>query len=60
MFGLFKKDPTRKLKKEYNAKMERARDLQRAGKIQEYAAAVSEAEALYCQIQERSPQNGAS
>jgi len=51
MFGLFKRDPVKSLKKEYARRMARARDLQRAGKIQEYAAEISEAEAIYKKIQ---------
>ncbi len=37
MFGLFKKDPLKKLQKEYEAKLEEAMHMQRNGKIREYS-----------------------
>lgn len=44
MFGLFKKDPARKLEKQYARLMEEAMQLQRGGDIKGYAAKVAEAE----------------
>ncbi len=46
MFGLFKKDPAAKLRKEYARKLEEARDAQRSGKIPLYATLSAEAEAI--------------
>ena len=47
MFGLFKKrDPLDKLRREYAAKMERARDIQRNGDVVAASAVVAEAEAI--------------
>lgn len=44
MFGLFKKDPTKKLEKKYLALMEEAMMIQRSGDIKAYSAKVAEAE----------------
>lgn len=44
MFGLFKKDPTKKLEKKYLALMEEAMMIQRSGDIKSYSAKVAEAE----------------
>ncbi len=46
MFGLFRKDPVKMLRKQYAAKRIEARDLQRNGKIIEYANVSVEAEEL--------------
>lgn len=46
MFGWLSKDPVAKLRKEYEAKLERARDTQRRGDIRGYAALMAEAEEL--------------
>jgi len=51
MFGLFRKDPIKILRKQYAAKRMEARDLQRNGKIIEYANASAEAEQLANQIE---------
>ena len=51
MFGLFKKDPLKKLQKEYEAKLEEAMQMQRNGKIREYSFLSSEAEDLRLKIQ---------
>ena len=50
MFGLFKKDPVKKLEKEYLRLMEEAMQLQRGGDIKGYAAKVAEAEAVQQQL----------
>lgn len=52
MFGLFKKDPIKKLEKEYGKLMEEAMQLQRGGDIKGYAAKVAEAEALQEKMEE--------
>ena len=50
MFGLFKKDPLKKLQKEYEAKLEEAMQMQRNGKIREYSFLSSEAEDIRSKI----------
>ena len=51
MFGLFKKDPLKKLQKEYEAKLEEAMHMQRNGKIREYSFLSSEAEEIRLKIE---------
>lgn len=51
MFGLFRTDPTRKLRKDYNRKLEAAMTAQRNGDIKTYSELTAEAEALYAKIQ---------
>ncbi|MEN0005442.1 MAG: DUF6435 family protein [Bacteroidota bacterium] len=51
MFGLFKKDPVKKLEKEYMKLMEEAMQIQRGGDIKGYAAKVAEAEAIQEKIE---------
>jgi hypothetical protein len=51
MFGLFKKDPLKKLQKEYEAKLEEAMHMQRNGKIREYSFLSSEAEDIRLKIE---------
>jgi len=50
MFGLFKKDPTKKLEKEYEKLMERARDVQRSGDLKAYAVLIEESETILTKI----------
>ncbi len=50
MFGLFKKDPTKKLEKEYEKLMERARDVQRSGDLKAYAVLIEESETISTKI----------
>ncbi|THH41988.1 DUF6435 family protein [Neolewinella litorea] len=50
MFGLFKKDPVKKLEKEYTQLLEEAMQLQRGGDIKGYAAKSAEAEKVMDQI----------
>lgn len=52
MFGLFKKDPIKKMEKEYSQLMEEAMQLQRGGDIKGYAAKIAEAEALQKKMEE--------
>ncbi|MEM9819536.1 MAG: DUF6435 family protein [Bacteroidota bacterium] len=52
MFGLFKKDPIKKLEKEYYAMMEKARDVQRSGDLRHYARIMEESEGLMKKIEE--------
>lgn len=46
MFGLFKRDPTAKLRKQYAAKLEQAVEAQRSGKIPHYAELMAESEEI--------------
>ena len=47
MFGLFKTDPVKKMRKEYNAKLEQAMQAQRNGDIRSYSMLTAEADALW-------------
>ena len=49
---LFGRNPARKLRASYEAKLKEARDLQRRGDIQRYAAATAEAEEIAAKIAE--------
>ncbi len=51
MFGLFKSNPEEKLKKQYQQKLEQARDLQRNGDIKGFAKLTAEAEDIMKQIE---------
>jgi len=46
MFGLFKKDPIKKLEQEHQKLLEEAMNLQRSGDIKAYAAKMAQAEAV--------------
>ena len=50
MFGLFRRDPIKKLEAEYQALLEAARDLQRNGDIKGFAAMTQRAEDLRAEI----------
>ncbi|PHN02655.1 DUF6435 family protein [Flavilitoribacter nigricans] len=51
MFGLFKKDPVKKLEKEYYETLEKARDIQRAGDIKAYSAMMAKSEEIWARIE---------
>lgn len=51
MFQLFKSDPTKKLKKQYAAKLEQAMLAQRSGDIRTYSQLSTEADELYKKIE---------
>lgn len=51
MFGLFKSDPTKKLRKTYDIKLEQAMHAQRKGDIKTYSMLTAEAEAIWAQIE---------
>jgi len=53
MFNLFSKNPIKALEKEHQRLLVQARDLQRAGDIQAFAAKTAEAETLYEEIQQK-------
>lgn len=51
MFGLFRKDPVKKLEEEYARKLELARDLQRKGDIVAYSKMAAEADVVLKQLE---------
>ncbi|MFZ3153031.1 DUF6435 family protein [Pseudomonas sp.] len=51
MFGLFKSDPAKKLRKQYSAKLEEALQAQRNGDIRSYSMLTEEAQALWAQLE---------
>jgi hypothetical protein len=51
MFGLFKRNPVAKLEAEYRRLLEEARDLQRNGDIQGFAAMTARADAVAKRIE---------
>ena len=51
MFGLFKKDPAKKLEKQHRKLLEEAMQLQRGGDIKGYAAKMAEAEEVEKQLE---------
>ena len=50
MFGLFKSDPTKKLRKRHAALQEKAMHAQRNGDIKTYSMLTAEAETLWQEI----------
>lgn len=52
MFSFLKTNPEKKLKKQYNTKLEQAMQAQRNGDIEKYSFLTREAEALYEQIKQ--------
>ncbi len=52
MFGLFKKDPAKKLEKEHHKLLEEAMNLQRGGDIKGYAKKMAEAEEVEKKLEE--------
>ncbi len=51
MFGLFKKDPVKRLEKEYAAILEEAKDVQRSGDLRAYADLISKSEEVMKKIE---------
>ncbi|MFT5586533.1 MAG: hypothetical protein ACI9VR_004132 [Cognaticolwellia sp.] len=51
MFGWFKSDPIKKIRKEISAKEEEAMQLQRNGKLREFAELTKEIEGLQDQLE---------
>ena len=51
MFSLFKKNPSKKLEKEYNRLLEQARDAQRSGDIKLFATLSAQAEEVWKQVE---------
>ena len=60
MFGLFKKNPTKKLQKQYEAKLQQAIHMQRNGKIREYSFLTAEAEEIRAQLEALKAESKAS
>lgn len=52
MFGFFKKDPVKKLQKEYENLMAEAMQIQRSGDLKLYAKKIEAAEAIQNKIEE--------
>ena len=52
MFGLFKKNPAKKLEKEYAQLMEKAMAIQRSGDLKHYAKLMEEGQSIQAKIQE--------
>ena len=52
MFGLFKQSPTKKLKDEHKALLEKAFQAQRNGDIRGYSTLTAEAEAVRAKLEE--------
>ena len=50
MFGLFKRDPQRKIKAQIQAKYQESVKLQRNGKLREYGEVMAEIETLEAQL----------
>lgn len=57
MFGLLKSNPTKKLRKQYDAKLEQAMLAQRKGDIKTYSMLTAEAEAMWQEIEAIEKQN---
>ena len=51
MFGLFKKDPIKQLKKKYQSLMEEAMHIQRSGDLKAYARKIEAAEKILAEIE---------
>ncbi len=51
MFGLFRSDPAKKLRKAYNAKLEAAMLAQRNGDIRTYSLLSQEADSLWRELE---------
>ncbi|MGK0389567.1 MAG: hypothetical protein ACI94Y_002310 [Maribacter sp.] len=52
MFGIFKKDPIKKLEKEYLKVQEEAMRIQRTGDLRAYAVKITEGEAILTKMDE--------
>ncbi|KZN39726.1 DUF6435 family protein [Pseudoalteromonas luteoviolacea] len=52
MFGIFKSDPTKKLKKEHGILLEKAMHAQRNGDIRGYAMLTAETESVWQRIEQ--------
>ncbi|MBT4882954.1 MAG: Lacal_2735 family protein [Glaciecola sp.] len=57
MFGLFSRDPSKKMRKKYDKLLEDAMHAQRRGDIKSYSMLTAEAEALWEQIEKLQQKN---
>lgn len=55
MFGLFKKDPAKQLRQQYEKLLEEARDLQRKGDIKGFAQKSAEADEVLKKLESLLP-----
>jgi len=60
MFGLFSRDPSKKMRKKYDKLLEDAMHAQRRGDIKSYSMLTAEAEALWEQIEKLQPEKSRS
>ncbi|MDY6977068.1 MAG: DUF6435 family protein [Pseudomonadota bacterium] len=51
MFGIFKNNPTKKMRKQYDALLEKAMHAQRNGDIKTYSLLTAESETLWKEIE---------
>lgn len=51
MFNLFRRDPLKKMRKQYDAKLKQAMLAQRRGDIRTYSQLTSEAEKLWAELE---------
>ncbi len=51
MFGLFPRNPVKKLQKQYEQKLEKAMQAQRSGDIKTYSTLSEEAQAIHAEIE---------
>ncbi|HAQ49060.1 MAG: DUF6435 family protein [Glaciecola sp.] len=58
MFGLFSRDPSKKMRTKYDKLLEDAMHAQRRGDIKSYSMLTAEAEALWEQIEKLQQENG--
>ena len=58
MFGLFKKDPVKKLEQQHARIMEEAMQIQRSGDLKAYARKIEEAEQIAVKIADLSKGQG--
>ena len=52
MFGIFKSDPSKKLRKQYDIQLEKAMLAQRKGDIKTYSMLTAEAEKIWEEIEQ--------
>lgn len=51
MFGLFPRNPVKKLQKQYEQKLEKAMQAQRSGDIKTYSQLTEEAQGIHAQLE---------
>lgn len=58
MFSLFKKDPVKKLRQQYNDKLQEAMNAQRNGDMRAYAELTEEAQSIFQEIERLEAETG--